>query len=656
MAVGIDVPELDDRSYEEILSEATKLIPAYAEEWTDLNPHDPGVTILEMLAWLTETYVYQLDRVTDDHREKYLALMGERRRPPTPASTRLRLGLPDDAGWARIPAGTRVSVADADDADTSYRFETDHALTLTAATLERVLTVTGSGRTDNTHANRTGGMFYRAFGDDAADGDAFYLGFDADPFARARTLTLTVSYHDDDLPEPATHGSIESSFEPSVEPVWEYRDEDDGSWRRLAVAADGTNAFYRGGPITLARPDAGPATASNAAGPEPPTDVGSSGRTWLRCRLETAGHEIPPQFDAIESNVVSVSHRESVTDEELTQVGHLEEAPALDGQTYAFERSPVLSATVFVDGQRWQEVPDFDASGPDDPHFVLDREAGTVTFGDGAAGRVPPAAGTVRADYVAGGGADGNVPATTVWHLSDPDRSLEGPVDAADIEVDPVDGATGGADGETIADALDRVRRDRRLPYRAITADDYRYVAAHTPGLRIGRTNVLVEDGEITVVVVPFAPPDVGTPEPSEGFLRAVRRHVGERKLLSDRVDVIGPRYVGLEISVAGRARARYAGGGHDVAVRTAIEEFVHPLMGDGGDGWPFGHTLHRSELVDRIADLDAIDRVSEVTITAHGGATVDDGSVRIDDTSLFAVEDVTTNLSIRTGSSDGGG
>ncbi|WP_226483042.1 putative baseplate assembly protein [Natrinema amylolyticum] len=653
--VGIDLPELDDRTYEEILSEATKLIPAYADEWTDANPHDPGITILEVLAWLTETYVYQLDRVTDDHREKYLALMGERRRPPTPASTRLRLSLPADAAWARVPAGTQFSVTDADDADASYRFETDHAVTLTAATLERVLTVTDSGRTDNTHANRTDGMFYRAFGDDVAAGNAFYLGFDTDPFAHARTLTLTVSYHDDNLPEPATHGSLEPSFDPSVEPVWEYRRGDDDAWRQLAVEGDGTNAFYRGGPITLAVPDDRSATASAADTPDSPAAVRSSERTWLRCRLETPGHEIPPQFDAIEPNVVSVSHRVSVTDEELTQVGRLDEAPALDGQTYALDRSPVLSATVFVDGERWQVIPDFDASGPDDRHVVLDREAGTITFGDGNRGRVPPADATVVADYVAGGGEAGNVPAATVWHLADPDVSLEGPVDGTDIEAEPMAAATGGAAGETIDEALDRVRRDRRVPYRAVTADDYRYVAAHTPGLRISRTTVLAEDGEITVVVVPFAPPDVGTPEPSEGFLRAVRQHVGDRKLLSDQVRVTGPQYVGLEVSVTGRARARYAGGGHDVAVRTAIEEFVHPLTGDGGEGWPFGEPLHRSDLIDRIAELDVIDRVSDVSVVAHGGATIDDGTVRIDETSLFVVEDVTTDLSVRTDSADGG-
>ena len=652
--VGIDVPELGDRTYEEMLTEATKLIPAYAEEWTDLNPHDPGIAILEVLAWLTETYIYQLDRVTDDHREKYLALLGERRRPPTPASTRLRLQLPAETAWATVPAGTGLSATETDDADTRYWFETEHPVTLTTATLERVLTVTETGQTDNTHANGAEGMFYRAFGDDPSAGDALYLGFDTDPFAHARSVTLTVRYHDETLPDPTTHGSNEPSFSPSVDPVWEYRREDDDAWRRLSVAADRTNAFYRGGPLTLALAD-GSTIASDADRHEPPADSRSSARTWLRCRLETAGYEIPPQFDAIEPSVVSVSHRRSVTDEELTAVDHLDDVPGLDGQTYTFERSPVLAATVFVDGRQWHEVPDFHASGPDDDHFVLDREDGTVTFGDGITGRVPPADAAVVADYVAGGGAAGNLPATAAWHVSDPTASITGPVDGADIDVEPLGAATGGSDGESIDDALARVRRARRVPSRAVTADDYRSIAARTPGLRIGRTNVLVEDGEITVVVVPAAPPDVGAPEPSDGFVRAVRQHVSERKLLGDRVHVTGPQYVALDIDVTGRVRARYADGGHDVAVRTAIEEFVHPLTGGGGDGWPFGHTLYRSDVVELLAELDVIDRIDEVTITAHGDATVDDGAVRIDDTALFAVEDVTTALSVRSDSATGG-
>ncbi|MEF8839932.1 MAG: putative baseplate assembly protein, partial [Haloarculaceae archaeon] len=69
--MGLEVPDLDDTDYAELVDEATKLLPAYSDEWTNYNPKDPGITIIELLAWLSDSYVYQLDSVTDAHRRKY---------------------------------------------------------------------------------------------------------------------------------------------------------------------------------------------------------------------------------------------------------------------------------------------------------------------------------------------------------------------------------------------------------------------------------------------------------------------------------------------------------------------------------------------------------------------------------------------------------
>jgi hypothetical protein len=71
--VGLRVPELDDRTYAELLEDVRKRIPVLAPSWTDHNAHDPGVTLLETLAWVAEAYRYRLDRVTDDHRRTYLS-------------------------------------------------------------------------------------------------------------------------------------------------------------------------------------------------------------------------------------------------------------------------------------------------------------------------------------------------------------------------------------------------------------------------------------------------------------------------------------------------------------------------------------------------------------------------------------------------------
>lgn len=67
---------LDDRTFESLVEEAKKQIPIYAPHWTDHNVHDPGITLIELFAWLTEMQIYQLNKVTDENKWTFLALMG----------------------------------------------------------------------------------------------------------------------------------------------------------------------------------------------------------------------------------------------------------------------------------------------------------------------------------------------------------------------------------------------------------------------------------------------------------------------------------------------------------------------------------------------------------------------------------------------------
>lgn len=630
--MGLDLPDLDDREYEDTLAEAKKLIPAYADDWTDFNPHDPGITILEVLSWLTETHTYQIDKITDDYRRKYLGLMGERPRPPTPATVPLSLSAPEEVA-GRVPEGTRLAVADGTGG--TVHFETSHDVVLTPASIAAVHSAGGAGETEYTHENDTEGMYYRPFGDSVSPGDALYLGFDRDPFGEAGALSLTVEYYESNLPDPNPDDGA-AAFEPSVDLAWEYYRQRDDAWVEAGVRADGTDALYHGGHVELAAP--APSEQFTTHGLT--LDGVSTEYYWLRCRVRESGYEIPPQIRHVGTNAVAARHRVSKTGEQLRQVDR-DGATALDGQTYAFEHAPVLSATVRVDGDRWQAVPDFDAAGPDDRRYVLDHDEGTVTFGDGLSGATPPADATVVADYEYGGGTAGNVAGTAAWHFED---------DASDLALSAVDvtarsPATGGRDSESIEAALRRVRRDLRTPHRAVTVEDFEAIAARTPGLRIARTNVLADGDGVDIVVVPFVPADVARPSASEGFLSAVRNYVGERKLLTDSVTVRSPRYVGLDVTVTGRARPGYADRGNEAAVRAAIEEYVHPLTGFEGEGWPFGRPLTDAELRERITALDAIDQVSDLTVTAHGGAAADDGVIRIDEASLFYVESVQTNL-----------
>src|SRR5271166_5882265 len=76
------LPNLDDRRYNDLVAEALSTIPAYAPEWTNHNPSDPGVTLIELFAYLTDIMLYRLNRVTDANRRKFLKLLTGREPAP----------------------------------------------------------------------------------------------------------------------------------------------------------------------------------------------------------------------------------------------------------------------------------------------------------------------------------------------------------------------------------------------------------------------------------------------------------------------------------------------------------------------------------------------------------------------------------------------
>jgi hypothetical protein len=71
----LTLPNLDDRRYADLVKEARALIPTHAPEWTNHNPSDPGITLIELFAWLTEMQIYRLNRVTDDNIRTFLRLL-----------------------------------------------------------------------------------------------------------------------------------------------------------------------------------------------------------------------------------------------------------------------------------------------------------------------------------------------------------------------------------------------------------------------------------------------------------------------------------------------------------------------------------------------------------------------------------------------------
>src|SRR5215470_13510915 len=99
---------LDDRRFEDLVAEAKRRIPGYTPEWTDLNDSDPGMTLVQLFAWLAEMMLWRLNRVPDKNFIKFLGLVGIDLKPAVPARAELTftLSAPGLDRAIPIPQGT----------------------------------------------------------------------------------------------------------------------------------------------------------------------------------------------------------------------------------------------------------------------------------------------------------------------------------------------------------------------------------------------------------------------------------------------------------------------------------------------------------------------------------------------------------------------
>jgi len=119
------LPNLDDRTYAELTAEAQALIPSLNPAWTNHNPSDPGIVLVELLAWLIEMLLFQVNEIPPANTEKFLKLLNGPawvRPESTSLDAAIRqtvLGLrerylgvtPDDYEWLALYAWPRSEAA-----------------------------------------------------------------------------------------------------------------------------------------------------------------------------------------------------------------------------------------------------------------------------------------------------------------------------------------------------------------------------------------------------------------------------------------------------------------------------------------------------------------------------------------------------------------
>lgn len=145
----IPTPKLDDRTFRDIVEEAIRLIPQYCPEWTNYNPSDPGVTLIELFAWMTEMILYRLNRVPDKNYLAFLNLLGIKLRPPQPAKAILTFQMSEKGDHTLVPARTTVGTKPNAEGKV-VSFETDRDLVVVRNRIKKCFSQCGRRFEDHT--------------------------------------------------------------------------------------------------------------------------------------------------------------------------------------------------------------------------------------------------------------------------------------------------------------------------------------------------------------------------------------------------------------------------------------------------------------------------------------------------------------------------
>ena len=546
------VTPLDTIEFDQLVELARGEIPRYAPDWTDHNVHDPGMTLVDLLAWIVDQQVYRAGHVGGRHLRAFAALLGRRAEGPAPARG-LVWPAQAVAEGRLLQAGTEVRC----EAHPALRVVTDRQVYLTPAALVEVdltvdgvsvpaptpdgvtWTVDGAGGTGPRDRHRADAAVRRGpghAGDDRADR--------ARPRGRRAARPAAVA---GDLLGPGGLGVPGRRRRVGAPAGRARRHRGAGEDRRRRPHRPARAAGRRRGP-----PPAGPRLLPRApAGPRRRRQRLAGGPARARSACDAGGRHRPAGPDG----------------------RPLDRRPGPGSR-----RRPRLA--IEVDGEPWSEH-DLATSGPDDPHYAVSPD--TVVFGNGVNGRRPPPGATIaHGDLLRTAGSGGNLRPGLTWSVP-----VLGP---APYGVNR-HALAGGRDATTATELLAQARAAATSRAALLTDDDLAAAAHALPGMAVGRAEVLPRfdrrlpdrsvDGVRTLVVAPtgFGVGPDGRAEVPRAYLRQVAARLGGGRVLGERLVVQGPAVVVVDVAVPrddpgvgrpGRRRDRGRGGAARPAHRRA--------------------------------------------------------------------------------------
>jgi predicted phage baseplate assembly protein len=358
IANAAPAPNLDDRRFQDLVDEAKRYVQQRCPDWTDHNVSDPGVTLIELFAQMTDQIVYRLNRVPDRNYIKFLDLIGIRRQAAVSAHVPVTFWL------AAIPTEERIIPSGTETA--TRRTETEEAIEYSTTADLRIIPVAVQTVRSSIEPDR-----YRSHDDDVIKeqgfacfeqvpkpGNALYIGLNDAAPSNAIVLEMRCS----------VEGIGVDPLNPPL--VWEAWSSE--GWVPCDLDSDTTGALNTTGRVTLHLPHNHEASI-----------IGKSRAGWLRARVLDVDDDRPkysasPMISSIRGHTIGgTSNAVHARFIDIDELGTSDGSP---GQVFTINHQPVArnaATTLEVSNatqgwEIWREVATFGESNSTDQHFILD--------------------------------------------------------------------------------------------------------------------------------------------------------------------------------------------------------------------------------------------------------------------------------------------
>lgn len=185
---------------------------------------------------------------------------------------------------------------------------------------------------------------------------------------------------------------------------------------------------------------------------------------------------------------------------------------------------------------------------------------------------------------------------------------------------------TGGLFTENLESVRMRFVNDIETPFVAVTEADYEYIVRTTPGLCIQKAKAYIDyaKNEAQIAVLPGTLGSNGFPVLSKEYIDRITRRLEERKLLTTRVAVKKPVYVPINVRATVYVKQHFEN--CEEVIRKAVEEATNYLVSKKN----FGDVLHFEDVFRTIELLPCVEYVYQLALrpAKHNQATVKDEDV----------------------------